>query len=309
MTISFSIGIDVGKYKLDVGTKDRYLGKFDNTDAGHDKLISKLHGLGDIKNICIESTGVYSRDIVRALFDQKFSVHLVPPNRVRNFAKSIGQRAKTDKIDASIIALFAEKAELRPYTPNAKSIDVLRALVDRRDQILEDKTREKNRLEACRDTEIRSHLREHIAYIENEETLLDKRILEVINQDAQLREKSDKLLEVSGVGMVTAAVLLAYLPELGTVNRQHICALSGMAPYDNSSGEHCGKKYLTGGRQRIRRALYMSVLSATRFNKTLCQTYQHLLQRGKIKKVAQIACARKLLVHLNGLIAPLHANE
>ncbi len=309
MTPPFSIGIDVGKAYLDVGTSSRYLGKFENTQSGHKKIVKKLQSLGAISGVYMESTGVYSRGILEFLYAAGLTVFLVQPSRIRHFAESIGQRAKTDKIDSMLIALFGERNAPRAYAPPSASTNALRALVARRDQIIDDRTRESNRLEACALSSMRIRIKRSIVRLEKEEALLSKEIDTAISGDPVIQEKRILLEKTKGVGAVTVSVLLAYLPELGTMGRQHMCALSGLAPYDNSSGKHTGKKSATGGRVRIRRALYMAALSGMRWNKELKIMYTRLVGRGKRSKVALVACARKLLIYLNSLCAQLLATK
>lgn len=309
MTQSFSIGIDVGKEQLDVGTPERYLGPFDNTATGHKKIIRALKKLGDIRLVCIESTGCYSHGILETLHEAGFPVALVQPVRVRHFAKSLGLRAKTDKIDCMLIASFGVKNDLRRYAPPRDSARALRALVDRRDQVIDDRMRERNRLEACVDEGICARIKVHMQSLVAEEAIIDKEIQSLINSDDIFRRQSECMQDVSGVGSITVAVLLAYLPELGTVNRQHIAALAGLAPYNNASGKYEGKRYVGGGRGRIRKALYLAALSAVRFNAMFRDHYQKMLKNGKVKKLSVVACSRKLLVYLNTLMAQQEATQ
>jgi len=303
MTPPFSIGIDIGKTYLDVGTPSRYLGQFKNTRSGHTKIVEKLRSLGTIDGVYMESTGVYSRAILEFLHGEGFTVYLIQPSCVHHFAGSIGQHAKTDKIDSMLIALFGEKNNLRKYVPPSASTEQLRALVDRRDQVIDDRTRESNRLEACTFSSIQTRVKRHIKQLEEEEMFLNKKIVTVMSSDPVMQKKRILLEKVKGIGTITVSVLLAYLPELGSMNRQHMCALSGLAPYDKSSGKHTGKKRVVGGRERIRKALYMAALSGVRWNHELKTMYVRLVKRGKLCKVALVACSRKLLIHLNSLFA------
>lgn len=227
---------------------------------------------------------------------------------MRRFAQSMGQHAKTDEIDTSVIALFGEQRnaglkKLRLFVPPDAASKKLRALADRRDQVVSDRTRESNRLEACCEKDVKKRIQKSIKMIKEEIQALDILIADVIAKDEKLCAKSNKLRSLTGVGPVCATTLLAYLPELGTVNRQHICALSGLAPYDNSSCTQVRTKHIFGGRARILQALYMAALSGVRSNTLLMAMHLRLVKKGKPKKVSITACARKLLVCLNSLLA------
>lgn len=302
-TSSIYIGIDVAKATLDVGSSERLLlQKVPNTSAGHRQVIDLLRGLS-VALIAIESTGIYGMELVRALILAGLPVAVVQPGRVRHFAKSLSILAKTDAIDARVLARFAEATKPRLYALPAENLTRLRALSDRRDQVVEDRVREENRLEACLDSTIAKDLKASVTRLEKAEVKLDKAIAVVIAEDPILKTKSDLLQNESGIGPQTAAILLAQLPELGTVNRQEIGALAGIVPYDHASGTHDGKRHIYGGRERVRRALYMATLAACRFNEQITTFYLQLIKRGKQDKVARIACARKLLVRLNTVLA------
>lgn len=297
------LGIDVAKATLDVGSSERLLlRQVANTSAGHRQVIAYLRGLS-VGLIAIESTGIYAVELVRALILAGFPVAVVQPGRVRYFAKSLNVQAKTDAIDARILARFAEANKPRLYVLPPENLTRLRALSDRRDQVVEDRVREENRLEACLDATIAKDIKAGIARLEKAEAAFDKKIATVIAEDPTFKAKSDLLQNESGIGPQTAAILITQLPELGNVNRQEIGALAGVVPYDYASGTHDGKRHIYGGRARVRCALYMATISACRFNEHIAAFYQGLLKRGKENKVARIACARKLLVRLNTVLA------
>jgi transposase len=297
------IGIDVAKATLDVGSPERLLlRQVANTSAGHRQVIAHLRSLS-VELIAIESTGIYAVELVRALILAGLPVAVVQPGRVRYFAKSLNVQAKTDAIDARVLARFAAANKPRLYALPPENITRLRALSDRRDQVVEDRVREENRLEACLDAIIAKEITTCIARLEKAEATLDKSIAAAIAEDPILKAKSDLLQHESGIGPQTAAILITQLPELGNVNRQEIGALAGVVPYDYASGTHDGKRHIYGGRARVRCALYMATIAACRFNKHITDFYQGLIKRGKEKKVARIACARKLLVRLNTILA------
>jgi transposase len=308
-TSAVYVGIDVAKATLDVGSSKRLLlRQVANTSVGHRQVIDYLRGM-PVEVIAIESTGIYGMELVRALILAGLPVAVVQPGRVRYFARSLSILAKTDAIDALVLARFAEATKPRLYALPPANLTRLRALSDRRDQVVEDRVREQNRLEACRDAVITKDLNTSITRLENAEATLDQAIAAVIDEDPALKAKSDLLQNESGIGAQTATILLAQLPELGTVNRQEIGALAGIVPYDRSSGTSDGKRHIYGGRERVRSALYMATIAACRFNQHIADFYQRLLKRGKEKKVARIACARKLLVRLNTILANAAKNQ
>ncbi len=301
MTAAMYIGIDVAKATLEIGSTEKHLFQVPNTGEGHRKLIDRLRGFS-IASIVIESTGIYGRKCLGALLEAGLPVALVQPGRVRHFAQSLGIRAKTDAIDAVAIARFGEAVKPRLHQAPTTAQQQLRAWSDRRSQVVEDRVREQNRLEACDDPMVAKDLRASIRRLEAAEKALDRRIAQAITADQALQAKSLVVRSEAGIGPQTAAVLLSQLPELGLVNRQQISALAGLAPYDQSSGHWQGRRAIYGGRASVRRALYMAALTAVRWNENLKAMYQRLIGRGKDKKLALIACARKLLVRLNSLM-------
>jgi len=301
-TESFYIGIDVAKATLAVSTTQKRLGEFANSPAGHQAVITCFKQLA-VTCVVLEATGIYGQAVVEALLLAGYAVAVVQPGCVRHFAKSKKILAKTDDIDARVIAQFGEANKPRLIQKKPEGCAHLRVLVDRRDQIIEMRVSEQNHLEACRDRAIQKDMKANIARFEKQEDTYNKKIAEAIAADEVLTAKRKILENESGIGKQTAAVLLAHLPELGTVNRQHIAALVGLAPYNQDSGTINGKRAIYGGRKRLRKALYMAALSAVRWSDSLKETYTNLLKRGKCKKVALIACARKLIVRLNSILA------
>jgi transposase len=285
-----------------VGSSERLLlRKVPNTDAGHRQVIEHLKGLS-VGMIVIESTGIYAVALVRALIVAGLPVAVVQPGRARHFAKSANIKAKTDAIDAVMLARFGEATKPRLYALPPANLERLRALSNRRDQVVEDRVREQNRLEACQDAGIAKEISKSITRLEKAEGELDRKIATAIDEDPVLAAKSDRMQQVPGIGLQTAAILLAHLPELGEVNRQEISALAGVAPYDHASGTHDGGRHIYGGRGRVRQALYVATLAACRFNTQIAEFYQRLKKNGKQEKVARIACARKLLIRLNTIM-------
>ncbi len=302
MTSSTYIGIDVAKAELVVATPTSFLCTVPNDDAGHGELVKRLRSI-QVASVVLESTGVYGHKVAKALCQAGFPVAIVQPGRVRCFAKSCGVLAKTDAIDARMIAQFGESTRPRGCTMPEEQVTRLRALVDRRDQIIEQRKSEQNHLETCADPAIAKEVRRSIARLKKDEAAYTKRIGEHIASDDRMRRLSEALQTESGVALQTVASLLAYLPEIGSLNRQTIAALVGLAPYNRDSGEQRGKRSIYGGRRRLRKALYMAAISASRWNAWVSETYQRLLQRGKLKKVALVACGRKLAIRLNSIAA------
>lgn len=301
-TAACYIGIDVAKATLAVATATHFLCEFKNTPTGHQELIKRLSTLS-VTGVVLEATGVYGQAIIEALMLAGYAVAMVQPGCVRHFAQSENLHAKTDAIDAMVIARFAEGRKLRFVQKTPDIIVSLRAKIDRRDQIILMRVSEENHLEANRNASVQKEIKAHIKRLEKQEKEYNKKIADLIATDQTLTTKRKLLENESGIGAQTAAVLLAHLPELGTVNRQEIAALVGLAPYNHDSGTMRAKRSIYGGRRRLRKALYLAALSAVRWSDWLKDTYVNLLKRGKSKKVALIACARKLIIRLNSLLA------
>ena len=299
------LGIDVSKKRLDLGEDAAYLGGFDNTPAGHRKLLRKVQVLQSQRRLevvlVVEASGGYEQAFLDSCVDQGQACCRVQPGRVREFAKAMGMLAKSDPIDARIIARFAAAGRPRLYEPPPEHQRRLRALYDRRQQVIERRVREQNHLESCTDKLICKDIRREIARAQKQEDRLTEEISRHIAADKAAAAKSAALQKVRGVGPGLVATLLAYLPELGTLNRGRIAALVGVAPYDKDSGTYSGKRSVKGGRSQVRRALFMAALSAARYNEECAKLYQRLRARGKPALVALVAVARKLLVHLNAV--------
>lgn len=301
-TSSVYIGIDVAKAELVVATSHQDLCRVANDPTGFRDLLQRLQPLS-IAAVVMESTGCYGRAVAAALTAAGYPVAIVQPGRVRYFAGSLGIHAKSDPIDARVIARFAEATQPRTTAPPSAELARLRALVDRRDQIIEMRKQEENRLESVEDREIAKEVKASIKRLVKAEAAYTKRMAAHMAAHPALQRISERLQDESGVGLQTAATLLAHFPELGRVNRQQAAALAGVAPYDHASGKRDGRRSIFGGRKRVRRALYLAALSASRWNPWLKEIYANLRAKGKCAKVAIIACARKLLVRLNSLAA------
>ena len=295
------IGIDVAKAELVVSCRpalERWT--VPNTSAGVDALVARLTPLAP-QVIVLEATGGYERAAVAGLAAAGLPVVVVNPRQVREFAKATGQRAKTDGIDADMLALFGERVqpEVRPLSDDATTD--LAAVVLRRRQLTEMLVAEKNRLGLAR-RPVRKSLKKHIGYLERELHLTDADLAGQIEASPIWRVKDDLLQSAPGVGPVTAQSMLAELPELGTLTHKQIAALVGVAPMAHDSGALRGKRAIAGGRARVRTVLYMATLVATRHNPLIRAFYVRLLAAGKPKKVALVACMRKLLTMLNAML-------
>ncbi len=302
------LGIDTGKKDLHLGSTDRCLQRLDNTAAGHRALVKRLAAMQP-KCIAIEASGGYERPVVEALQDADLPVAVVQPGCVRHFAKSAKVLAKTDTIDAVVIARFAQAHQPQPTAPTPESVRKIRALRDRREQIVQDRVREQNRLETCADSQIAKDIRRSIRRLEAQEKKLDQQIAQHIKDDEQMNAKAKAMTAVTGVAQKTASTLLAHMPELGTMGRQPITALAGLAPHPQESGRWKGKRRIHGGRAAVRKALYMAAQSAAQHCPVLSPFYKRLRAAGKPYKVAIIACARKILIQLNTIMKNFNAPE
>jgi len=301
MTSGINVGVDVGKSWLDVNEygRDDEL-RFNNDRNGWTKLIEWLKER-QVDMVTFEATGGYETQAVNSLLAAGITVAVVNPTRVRNFARSLGILAKTDKIDARVIAHFASVTHPNPRARKTEEEEHLTACVERRRQLIIMLTAEKNRLSTC-PTNMLANIQEHIAYLEERIQQLEENIHEEITRDPDRQRRSEQIESVPGIGPITASTLIAELPELGTLNRQEIAALAGVAPFNKDSGKKRGRRKTTGGRAGVRRVLYMATLSATKHNPVIRPFYQSLQARGKEKKVALVACMRKLLVIVNAML-------
>ena len=306
-------GIDVAKNKLDLATTAKHLGVIENTAKGHRQLIQKVNLLavkaGRDPHVALEASGGYERSSLEVLLDAGVTASLVQPGRVRHFAKAEQIHVKNDAADAKGIARFAERMRPRVAQKTDPSEKKLRALHDRREQVVADRVRESNRLETQQDREIAKLIRASICNLRKQEARLDEAIATLIKEHEPLEAKAQVLMEVKGVGVATAAVLLGHMPELGRVNRREAAALAGLAPYDRDSGKRHRPRSIFAGRAKVRKLLYMCAVSCSQHNPVLKELYQRLLANGKKPMVALIAVARKLLTYLNTRMARFLENE
>ena len=295
------VGIDVSKSALDVAVvgSDPTIATVSNDAGGHEKLVSQLTRLSP-ELIVLEATGGYQHDVTLALAAVGLPVVVVNPRQVRDFARSMGQLAQTDRIDAHVLAEFAARVRpaIRPISDPETT--QLRAFAVRRQQIVQMIVAEKNR-RAMALKPIRTQINKHIRSLERDLGKIDHDIHDAIRSSPIWLETDDLLRSVPGVGPATSTMLLTHLPELGLLDRRQVAALVGVAPMNRDSGTFRGRRMIVGGRAPVRRALYMATLVAIRHNPSIAVVYQRLRHSGKRPKVAITACMRKLLTILNAI--------
>lgn len=294
------IGVDVCQDGLDFHL--RPLGKNGreaNTALGIATLIQSWPNHAPVL-VVVEATGGLERPLVAACHAAGIAIAVVNPRQVRDFAKGLG-KAKTDQLDAAVLAQFAEVVQPAPQVPVATEAQTLSDLVRRRAQLVENQVAEKNRLSRA-PASVRTDIEEHLKQLKDRITRLSEQIDALAKQQPDGPRKFTILVSVLGIGPVTAATCLAELPELGKLNDKQIARLVGVAPINHDSGKHRGKRMIQGGRTSVRCGLYMATLVATRYNPVIRAFYQRLVARGKCHNVALIACMRKLLVIINAMI-------
>jgi transposase len=297
------VGIDVSKARLDVAvTPSGESFSSSNDDEGIEKVVARLRELQPAL-VLLEATGGLERRALARLVTSGLRAMAVNPRNVRDFARSLGKLAKTDRLDAVVLARFAEavRPEWRPMAD--EQTHQLQEHLTRRRQLVEMITAEKNRLLSVENSGIRKQIRASIEWLEKQLNINEYDLDQAIKETPVWREKADLLKTVPGVGRVTITTILALLPELGALSRRQIASLVGVAPFNRDSGTLRGRRAVWGGRAAVRSVLYMAALVGTRFNPALKAMYSRLLAAGKRKKVAVVACARKLLTILNAILA------
>ena len=296
------VGIDVAKATLDVAIgSDGELVQVENSEAGVARLLERLGAVAP-KLVVLEATGGYESVVAGAIVGRGIDVAVVNPRQVRDFAKATGVLAKTDRIDARVLARFAEavRPEPRPLpTAEAKELD---EYLSRRRQLVDMLTMEKNRQSIATTDRMKKSLKKHVDWLEEALRRANDDIDKAIRNSPAWREQEDLLRSVPGIGPVSARTMLAELPELGRLNRKKIAALVGVAPLNRDSGTLQGIRTCWGGRASVRQVLYMAALSAVRCNPVIRRTYAALRARGKKHKVALVACMRKLLTILTAMV-------
>ena len=301
ITLEEYVGIDVAKDKLDVAVLgQKATSEAFNTKKGIIMLVKKMCQLNP-RLIVVEATGGYEEALVLALYEAGMSVALVSPQRVRQYARARGLLAKTDKLDAQNLAEYGKNIQPRLFVAKSEEGRRLSAIIGRRRQLADMQKAEKNRLRTAY-LEMRSSIQTVIDCLEAEIDRLDEEIRNFMNEHENFKEQEELLRSAKSIGPMTAATLLADLPELGKLDRKQIAALVGVAPMNHDSGRKRGYRKTKGGRPEVRSVLYMSALSAIRYNPVIKVQYEQLLKRGKEKKVAITACMRKMLTILNAMM-------
>jgi transposase len=296
------VGIDVSKATLDIYlSAEAQTFSVRNQAQGHREVAARLPSAGQCL-VVVEATGGYERELVMYLVDHGHRVALVNPKRVRDFARASGAQAKTDRIDARLLARFGEAFQPRPVEQTSEKQRELQAHVLRRRQLVELRATEKNHRESAPSKIVYKNIQKVISVLDQQVRQIEQEIQKLLRADEQCSAKSEILESVPGVGAVLTTTLLTELPELGALNRKQITALAGLAPYNHDSGQYAGKRRISGGRMVIRNVLYMAARSAARCNPPIKALYERLLQAGKANKVAIVACMRKLLTVLNHLV-------
>jgi len=296
------VWIDVAKAMLDVAIgSDGEVVRVENDEAGIGRLIERIGSIAPTL-VVMEATGGYEGLVAGALAGKGIAVAVVNPRQVRDFAKATGVLAKTDRIDARVLARFAEAVRPEPRPLPTKEAKELEEFLGRRRQIVDMLTMEKNRLSIAATERMKKDLKKHIAWLEEALRRADDDIDTAVRNSPAWREQEDLLRSVPGIGPVSARTMLAELPELGTLNRKKIAALVGVAPLNRDSGTSQGSRVCWGGRASVRQVLYMAAISAARSNPVIRRTYVALRARGKKHKVAVVACMRKLLTILTAMV-------
>ena len=298
------VGIDVSKATLDVAIlpiEEHFV--VANDEGGIDELLGKLAE----EQLCgvlvvLEASGGFERPAVSALAASGVPFFVVNPRQARDFAKAIGKLAKTDRIDAFVLARFAQAIRPTPRAIPDAEVREFQEILARRRQIIRMTTAERNRLGASTSKAVRGRIEAHIRWLEKELSRTERDLDETIENSPTFKENEVLLKSVPGVGPVLCRTLLAELPELGSLSPRELSALVGVAPLNRDSGTLRGKRTVWGGRARVREALYMGALIASRFNPAIKEFYERLVEAGKPKKVALVACMRKLLVILNAMV-------
>jgi transposase len=296
------VGIDVSKDRLDVHVRplDQAFALARDA-AGVEQLVKRLRALAPAL-IVLEATGGFEVMVTAALVSAHLPLAVVNPRQIRDFARATGRLAKTDALDAQIIALFAERVRPEPRPVADADSQLLAELVARRRQVVDMIGMESNRLHQARGTRVQRSLKTTLKVLQAQLSDLDRAIKETVRGSPVWRAPDDLLTSVPGIGDITAHTLIADLPELGTLDRRRIAALVGVAPVNRDSGQMRGRRTIAGGRTEVRNVLYMAILSAIQWNSTIRAHYSRLVERGRPKKVALVACMRRLLGILNAIV-------
>ena len=296
------VGIDIAQETLDVHVLPQGDGrKYQNDSDGIGKLIKHLRRVAPTV-IVMEASGGFETSLAAELGAANLPLAIVNPRQVRDFARGVGKLAKTDAIDAYVLARFAQTNKIEPRPLPSEEEQLIKDLVKRRQQLVSLRTAEKHRLHRAHSKPVRESISVVIKTLDDQIRNIDHDLDDMLKSSPLWREKEDLLRSFTGVGPVTARTLMALLPELGTANRQQIAALAGLAPLNRDSGKMRGKRMIAGGRTQVRNTLYMAAVSASKHNSTIKAFYARLTQAGKPAKVALTACMRRILVILNAIV-------
>jgi transposase len=297
------IGVDIAKLKFDIQSADQDIHPscFENDDKGIRKFIAQVKQKKNGMVVC-ESTGIYHLKLIQACHDAGISCASVNPRQVRAYAKAMGYLEKTDKIDGKIIREFALARQIQAAPADPEWLQALQQAQSRLRQVVLLIAKEKNHRESTLNGRHLKDIDEHIVFLENQLDRLSKEMIELISADEGLLEQYKLLRSFKGIGERTALILISNLPELGKINQRQIAKLVGIAPLACDSGSFKGARRIYGGRAVVRSGLYMAVISMIRYNPVIKPYYEHLLSKGKVKKVAIVACMRKALVILNSMV-------
>jgi transposase len=306
---SVNVGVDVGKSQLDICIHERDIYfSVENTASGIKKALGRL-GRYSVERIVVEATGRYEYALVEAAIDRQLPIIISQPLQVRRYAQATGQLAKTDAIDARLIAEFAAIIQPEVRSHKTRSLIKIRDLLARRRQLMELLTMEKNRHHIMPQF-LKADIQRHITHLQRQLEKLDQQLTTRVEQEQSWREKRAIMLSMPGIGNVVVNTLLGDMPELGQLGNKQIAALTGVAPYNRDSGKLRGKRRIQGGRASVRTVLYMATLTSIQHNPVIREFYQRLVAAGKHKKVALTACIRKMVTILNAMVRDgVHWNQ
>jgi transposase len=295
------VGIDISKDRLDtfIRPQETFFSE-PYTEQGVRALVKRVTELSP-QLVLLEATGGYEAQIVAALAHAKLPVVLINPRQVRDFAKAMGKLAKTDHIDARVLARFAEAVRPEPRLLPDQDQKELASLMSRHCQIVEMIVMEKNRTHTTTKI-VKDRILAHLNWLQTELKDVDRQLDDFIRKNPTFQRNIEIVRSVPGIGPALSRALISYLPELGTINRKEIAALAGVAPFNSDSGKHTGKRIIWGGRKQLRNILYMGALVGSRYNPVIREFYQRLRAAGKLPKVALTACMRKLLTIVNAMV-------
>lgn len=303
MNYGYYVGIDVSKASLDICLlPERQTWQVSNDEQGVEQLKGYLRGYEGMPLVVLEATGGLECLVSSHLQACGYAVVIVNPRQARDFAKALGRLAKTDKVDAEVLALFGERIRPEVRALKDETQRELQALLARRRQLIEMRVAESNRLASASSPTVRADIKRHMDWLATHIDQSDRDLKGRLQQSPSWKLREQLLKSFKGVGEVASFTLIAMLPELGQLNRKQIAALVGVAPFNRDSGTWRGKRSIGGGRSEVRSVLYMVALSASRYNTVIKAFYEKLLHKGKAPKVALTACMRKVLVTLNAMM-------